>query len=389
MAKVPLSAEFVKTGTIYDIELAKTDVPTQVKIGSAEKFVPNINVSKWNDEAWLNINHPDVVTAEKETFVDNKIELPVGNNIHRYYEKDNHLEYEIVLKTKPASNKIELGLAFPAGLEFWYQDTIENEYKKDSWGCKTLEEYRNRINRPPEVEGSYAVYWKNSNNQYKTGKFCHIYRPLIIDANNIQRWAALNIIENKLIIECDFTGLTFPVTIDPDLGYSTKGGSSWTQSTKADAACHGTTDGSGGNTVQLHAWCKNGSGSADEMLMCIYDDDAGNNRPEDQLLAEVAISVADAFDGQKDVGYITALAASTKYWVAFMNKSDLRIAEYYDTGSTNAEVHWQRATYDMPANWGNVGTNSNTHWSIWADYTAGGGISIPVVMKHLREQRVA
>ena len=53
---------------------SKKDVPCKCTIGGAgvkDKFVPNINFNKWNDEAWLNINCPDVVSLEKE-FLYNK-----------------------------------------------------------------------------------------------------------------------------------------------------------------------------------------------------------------------------------------------------------------------------------------------------------------------------
>ena len=147
-------AAFSVTNTEYKIELTKDDVPCAIKIGSTtEKFVPNINASKWNGECWLNINHPDVVGLETETIKDDKIELIVGDNTHRYYvDKNGHLEYEIVLAKKPLTNTIELALDFPKGLSFFYQSAL------------TQEEIDNGYLRPDNVIGSYAVYWNKKNN---------------------------------------------------------------------------------------------------------------------------------------------------------------------------------------------------------------------------------
>ena len=75
----------IKDGTEYNLEL---DGAT-IKIGgTGEKFVPNINTSKWDDETWLNINMPVAVANEKETFIDKKIELSIGDSVYRFYKKE-------------------------------------------------------------------------------------------------------------------------------------------------------------------------------------------------------------------------------------------------------------------------------------------------------------
>jgi len=374
-------ADIIKTGTEYDVELAKDDTPTLVKIGgTTEKFVPNINASKWDNECWLNINHPDVVNTETETFIDGKAEIEIGDTIHRYYvTPKGRLEYEIVLKTKPLSNKIELDLDFPDGLEFYYQDTLGHDYEQDSMGF-TLEEYLSRAYRPDDVVGSYAVYWKKMNNQYKTGQFGMIYRPKAIDSSKKELWLNQTIAGKKWTIEIDQEWLdkaVYPVTIDPDLGYSTEGGSLFAAAANSWSASHDTTDASGGNTIQLHVWCDN-PGVNDNFLICIYDDDAGNNRPEDQLLAEVEIEVLNGFDGQKDSNYVIAVAANTKYWIATVSEGGTYRLNY-NASDANRHCYRNGAGYDLLANWTDAGANNTTRWSVWADYAAaGGGLSINV-----------
>ena len=47
--------------------------------GRTKKFVPNVNISKWNNEAWLDFNHRDTgVTNGIETFADGAVEVIAG-----------------------------------------------------------------------------------------------------------------------------------------------------------------------------------------------------------------------------------------------------------------------------------------------------------------------
>lgn len=118
--------EFDEAVKIVEAKLDEVDII----IGGAsviDRFVPNINCQKWNDECWLNINHPDIVTAEKESTVDGKTSITIGNNTHRYYIIDGKLEYEIEFEKRPKNNTVELSLDFPEGLDFFYQDSLYNE----------------------------------------------------------------------------------------------------------------------------------------------------------------------------------------------------------------------------------------------------------------------
>jgi len=141
--------------------------------GSEEKFVPNINLSRYNDEAWLNINPKSVfVGNEKPQIINDKIELNIGTAIHRFYELDEKtFEYETEFLSRPGFNIIEFDLLFPEGLQAHYQPAL------------TQDEIAQGANRPDNVVGSYAFYFHKQNNQYTTGKFCHWYYPYLTDAD--------------------------------------------------------------------------------------------------------------------------------------------------------------------------------------------------------------
>lgn len=360
----------IKDKTQYVTELGDGDKIADAFIllgGKTDKFMPNINMSKWADEAWLNLNHSaTIVSSEKETLIKNVIRLEVENLIHKYYVKDGKLEWEVEFKQKPLSNILEFDLQYSEGLEFYYQPELT------PWG--TI--------RPKEEEhiiDSYAIYHNQKNNKYKTGKFCHWFRNKITDANGKWSWVDKFEIKNgkaKIYLPFEFMETAkYPVVLDPNLGYSTQGAASWGNTANDISACHDTSDASGGNTVEIHAYCKNTDASNSEPLkMAIYDDDAGNNRPEDQLLAETTITVAASYDGEKKAAYVVTLAASTKYWIAFMVDSG-ELELYYDSDVANRHCYQSLGSFDLPANWGNVGTNNTTRWSIWADYAAVGGVS--------------
>jgi len=273
-------------GTEYNLELTKEDVLTTIKIGGlTEKFVPNINANKWNDECWLNINHPDVVNAEKETFVDGKIELAVGNNIHRYYEINGKLEYEIDLKEKPPSGRIEFDLDFSEGMKFHKQLSKKARYESNPTGwnkwfdISSFEEYEVLVNQAENVEGGYVLrHNKGHFNQYKTGKFGIIYCPFAIDANDDRIRCELLIVGNKMYIDIDEDWLdkaAYPVKIDPEFGYHTIGEISGPGATDAVLATARDQAPVSGTVTSIFLYSRE-TDSGQDVKVGIYTDSAGD-----------------------------------------------------------------------------------------------------------------
>jgi len=175
----------VKDKHEYDLKLKEC----RIKIGGKSgKFVPNINMSRWYDEAWLNMNASDtVVVDEVEEFDGDKLEIKVGSVNHKYsIGIEGFLNYEIIFEERPGQDKVEFKMDFTDGLNFWYQPPLTQQ--EIDGGCE----------RPENVVGSYAVYWKKKNNQYKTGKFCHIYRPRLFDVDGNWKWIELKFENKKL-----------------------------------------------------------------------------------------------------------------------------------------------------------------------------------------------
>ncbi|KKM93779.1 hypothetical protein LCGC14_1204870 [marine sediment metagenome] len=93
--------------------------------------------------------------------------------------------------------------------------------------------------RPDDVIDSYAVYHNTRSGHvlgktnYRGGKAFHIYRPLAIDDRGQREWGKVTIdpLAGKLRVSFNQAWLAdarYPVVIDPTLGYTSVGASSWT-----------------------------------------------------------------------------------------------------------------------------------------------------------------
>jgi hypothetical protein len=365
-------ADFLKKNTEYDVELIKDNIPCTIKIGGqTEKFVPNINMSKWNDECFLNINHPDVVNDEKESFFGGNVDLKIGDQTHRYYVTDNDdLEYEIIYDKKPLSNIVTLNLSFSEGLNFLYQPAL------------TQEEIDEGANRPENVQGSYAVYWRHKDNQYKTGKFCHIYRPKIHDSDNNEVWGELIYSNNQLLITIpqDFLdGAVYPVTLDPTFGYTTVGASS-TGSNTLKWGTDALTPASSGNTQTWHVAIA-AVGSPAGIKLGLYNTSGGN--PNSQSLIEQVEFDVSVSNDESAAASGSAIAASTLYHLCFISENSSTTVKY-DTGVSGDGTFKPGLTYatEMINPYDATGSNGDRLFSIWMDYGAATGSVINQLQKN-------
>lgn len=204
----------------------------EVELGDSKdnkEFYPQAKIQRWDNEVNFSLRYKEdsskeakVVEVKKDVLVWSK-----GQKEVHIYEKpdiaeDGGLEIEVVLKEKPVSNVIEFSIE-TKGLDFFYQPEL------------TAKEIKGGATRPENVVGSYAVYHKEKqgnfpNIEYKTGKFCHIYRPLIKDVNGSMVWGDLSIDEqNKLLTVTIDQGFLdealYPVIVDPTFGYTSIGAS--------------------------------------------------------------------------------------------------------------------------------------------------------------------
>ena len=389
--------DFVKVdaeSSVYSFDLSDA----AVKIGDENLFRPVVTSEKFDGEAWLAIVHPDSfeISTEKESLADGELSVTVDSVIHKYYALDaNSLEYEIILPSRPATNIITMYLDFPAGIEFWYQDTLENDYKNNtpteyvygeqtdpnepapiigSQPAMTLEEYLERHDRPENVVGSYAVYFNKRHGKYKTGKLCHIYRPKLIDDNGAEKWADLHIdpATKILTITMDSAWLdkaAYPVTVDPTFGYTSAGSSSANYNDQIVAQLYVSSDDilitpSASTTIHVY---QRKTPNASDIRMGIYDNIS--SAPGYLRGYTGSTSTSGPTPDWKDLPLTNVdngmvVKDGGGYWLALHAHDD--VDYYFDTGFATTGVYNSEAYENgMIDTWSTDGTTGTYKYSIY------------------------
>lgn len=219
-----------------------------------DKTKPRAVLNKWDGEVAMGISYEGVRATGKRKSNTNIIEFKNGNKeVHMYPLDNGDFEIEVVLNSKPNTNVFNFTIDGHEELDFFYQPQLpEFDYKKEHWFVDMTtkkkrefvsyydaltEEEQNKfiiIKQPENVIGSYAVYHKNKVNHikgqtnYGIGKLFHIYRPKAIDSNGDEIWGELSYTEGELRVTIDQSWLdnaTYPIKIDPTIGYTTIGAS--------------------------------------------------------------------------------------------------------------------------------------------------------------------
>lgn len=205
--------EFNQDRTSYFLDQSVQDCPSRVRFAEESSLM---SISKWGGQARLAFAPGEGHTGEMEVH-DNELLLkpestPKAYHVFRKLDEE-RFEYDVLLLKEPETNSIEIELDFPDGLEFFRQPSLES-LMASPFRCS------------PEAIDSYAVYWKERNGPYKTGKFCHIYRPLIRDARGRKVWGLLDIADHRMTITIPEEWLAdaaYPVVVDPVVGTQTRG----------------------------------------------------------------------------------------------------------------------------------------------------------------------
>lgn len=194
-----------------------------------------LTMNRWDGESYLKYGLPTAAFNSKSTdenFVRFDNDGYHINIYERYYPVEG-IEYEFVIYQNPYTNTFTIPIE-SKNLEFLYQPPLDEELdSKDYDSLNSTHAIKDGIvdtHRPENIVGSYAVYHTSkTGNEYKAGKAFHIYRPKVIDDNENEVWAELNIENGNITITVpqDFLEkATYPVTVDPTFGYTSEGGSS-------------------------------------------------------------------------------------------------------------------------------------------------------------------
>lgn len=357
----------INNTTFFSLDLG--DAKPVVTIGgkSADKFYPNVNNSFHDDEFFFNLNCiDDIVTDESATKLDGVISQTINNEKHEYYIDDSgRLKWDKVFSSCPDSMRARFKVRKSAGVQFYYQGALTEEEIAD--GCI----------RPDDIVGSYAVYCDKANNKYKTGKLCHIPRPFVIDVLGNCEWCVMiyeeiSDMEGMLYIDMpeDFMRTaSYPVRLDPTMGYTTAGGSA---SGSRLVVLQTSTMSSSGTLGAMYGYARMVSSTSGLIKVGVYNDNSGVPGTLFDGPDEISVpSTTVAWYSSSGAG---TLNSGNKYYPALTNNFDAYI--YYDTSTANS--NWYvLGGYGMPNN--PSVTAQDRKYSLYFEYTESGGTGGPLV----------
>jgi hypothetical protein len=381
----------------YDADMNDKGLHTKIKVGGKDentggKFVPNLNISKWDDETWINVNYPIAVTTETETIQDDMILLRIGNVEFIFFTVgDTVLEQAIRFYTKPP-NSITIDFTDSGNIEYHYQEPNPDGMMSapdpdpldgDCW-------------RPENVRDSYAIYktgW--AHNKYRTGKFAHLYRWQFTDDNGVKDW-----IKKQTITKTDATHGTLKLDFFPQfLNQATYpitlmgGGDTWGHTSEGsstyaiDSSCCivGTlaTISGGGAPAAItnptaHAYlCAFNANILNRLV--IYNSDGSDNPTSLVALGSTDLTTTDdncaGGSGTYSHGITCSLTSGNQYHAGFTHNYQANKASriFYDSDASY-DAHGDEAIADYSSPPGTFQVDqerTGRRVSIYLDYTIG------------------
>lgn len=353
-----------------------------------------LTLFKWGNEASLQITL-DTVPVKQHVFTENKIEVEDPDYLLRVYPIDTRttgdfygdsedvvqchdggVRFELVLKKhRPAMGN---SITFPViskNLRYGYQPFLTQKDLDEGISC------------PLNAEGSWAAYHiSKKNNQYMTGKAFHVYRPIAEDALGSKAWCAIHFdayLDPKnltITIPQQFLDeATYPVTIDPDFGYSAIGANSYSFTGAAFEQRTGsawTMPAPGGTANFIQARIH--GGAACDCKVFINEKDSGGAGTHAQI----------ATDGNLNCGAVEhweqfnlageALTQAVDYILSIVgNEDDLGAKQNYFVrydadGATAIASYTENQDYDAPESpWVVAAAGATWDFSIYCDYDVG------------------
>ena len=356
----------------------KEDVRITVGDEKQQDFFPRMKIKRWDNE--VNFSVGVISTFQgSHNVVGDKVEWNDGHGVGaRFYEKpEDQFEFEILLDEKPASGFVLLSIE-TKGLRFLYQPPLtEEESTIDP------DTGRPRHVRPDNVVGSYAVYHQTmkgnytGGKNYRAGKFCHIYRPFVTDANGKQEWCDLEIIGAVMKIMIP-DGLVYPVVIDPTFGTNpaSPGGSWYECCAGAPMGTLYTSPANISTAQSVSTYLKEVYGDASFNMKGLIVLHSNLNIITNGIGNPVNIPTGDSGHWFTSVfGTDPSPAASTEYILMQINNGDdwdYGVASMaYDAGDANQGHEDWANSYASPANLVAV-NHYNYEFSIYCTYTAAG-----------------
>jgi len=374
---------------IHNVEIGDTKDPSH--------FYPQAKIMQWGNETNFSlrletdydgceytledIDNLKWVSSDKNTEVKIfQFDKPDKSlRLEDKHAENGGLEFEIILKKKPSSNEIKYSYT-SKNLRFYYQPEISDEVAQEeldklhsidstAYTDWTLEDVKRKM-RPEKVVGSYAAYHvSKKDDEYRTGKAFHIYRPHVVDRAGNFTYADLRIGRGYVYITIPqefLDNALYPILIDPTVGYTTIGGSTLTLADNNATATKGNAGAIAGATnyyvdsVTTYVSVGKKNGTLKAVIWNYSDDTIVTNG--------VGNTVVLNNDGWFTATYSTEplLAESTDYWIGGVYDVG-NIDVHYDAGSAG-DGHFH-ATNSFATPVALAGTDQARLYSHYLTYT--------------------
>lgn len=355
-------------------------IDVEVGDNASADFKPVVKLKKWADSEFVSVEYEIPESPKAKNVNADKINLDYsGVSISLYplensSDFDGGFEYELILAKKPDTNAFNFSLNY-SDVDFFYQPPVYEEVNASEYDVvnetHAVKDNITVIYRPVNAVGSYAVYSRGkANNEYKTGKLFHIYRPKITDAEGNSIWGTMSIANGTLAIMVDQNWLDkakYPVVIDPTFGYTTAG-------TAGTTSLEGIITGSQftgalGIGTSITAYF-NPSSTAFTTRFALY------LHSDSSFVANTTVYTGGTGAAWRTQNFITnpSLSAVDYVIVAWSQSRSGTDVISYDAGSAN-QGHTQTLTYGT---WPNPATfsHNNNKYSIYANYSKYGTLNV-------------
>jgi hypothetical protein len=375
----------------------------EVEIGDSKEpgvILPQEKICRWDNESNVSIR---LLGFDEYSVFQDKEKVIFGNEkqeVHIYpiTEGEGGQEFEVILKEKPASNILQFSL-IDKDVEYFYQPALNQEQLPPNGVTATETDVFDKdgniiAHRPENVVGSYVVYAKSNKinyvggKEYKCGKVGHIFRPIIIDSAGKEAWGELHIENGVLSVTIPQEFLdkaVYPVRHAAGLtfGYTSIGGTLASSNGRIKNAYYGVlaapaSDGTVTNfTIYLDSY---GSSTPLNLKGVIYNEDGS---------ALVGYTYENALSAGFSKGWKSSDIASggsvTTQNYAVVGWGNNNCWLYYDNagGTTKYTLEGAVQYAETPPSSVSFRSGTNTNYSIYCTYEAGGGGETAVIPTRL------
>jgi len=395
----PIAEKYaIRSNTYIATEKADVKDLIQVEIGDSKQvdFYPQVKVMRWQNEVNFSARLVDDSIATVGT-ANESIVWSTDKRDANFYSlpateeyPEGGYEFEITLKERPATNRTSFTIQ-TKGLDFLFQPFLTEEEKASK-----------RRRCAENVEGSYAVYYRDcplnyaGGKEYRAGKAFHIYRPRIEDAKGNWIWGDLvvDVDAGLLYVDIDEKWLdsaVYPVRHAAGLtfGYTTKG-ASYSDMVYHDSSYNhdqyrigmpGQPASDGSISKISLALCDSWSNSDSNTFnikVFVNEKGSNNNRTQVATASNIGFSGVGSYLGTWVDTNISYNALSSKVYIIntvgdISPRDPLELAVFYDS-SAGAEYYnsGSGSAYTTPESPWACASSTGFRYSIYATYTASG-----------------